>query len=394
MLPSRGYGGAEGLRGLAALLIAATVALGGGMVLAGCGIALTPAQAHPAAATAQPAAQAATAHPTTAPPGATQPAAQSDSATRPTTPLSGPATATLADRGVTPVAHFDPALPVTVTSFERSGNREVTVESAQRIVAVDMSGSVAATVVGLGLGDNLVGRDAAATIPGLEHVPVVTAPGHTLTPEAVLALKPTVVITDGSIGPSDAVAQVRDAGIPVVYVSNEPGFEGAQTLARQVGVALGVAVAGEALAVRIAAEVAQATTAVEALAPARPLRMAFLYLRGSAGVYYLFGAESGADELIRALGGVDAAAQAGISGMQPLADEAMIAVNPDVILVMTKGLESVGGIDGLVASRPAIALTPAGENRRIIDMADADILAFGPRSAAIVEALAHAIYQG
>ncbi len=43
-------------------------------------------------------------------------------------------------------------------------------------------------------------------------------------------------------------------------------------------------------------------------------------------------------------------------------------------------------------SKPALALTGAGENRRIVDMADGDILGFGPRSAAVLDALARAIY--
>ncbi|WP_062385169.1 heme/hemin ABC transporter substrate-binding protein [Demequina iriomotensis] len=311
--------------------------------------------------------------------------------------VAGPATAVLADRGVAVLdGAADPALPVSVASHERDGDRDVTVSDTSRIVAVDMTGAIAATVVAFGLGGSIVGRDTAAELPGLEDVPVVTGASHTLTPEAVLALEPSVVITDGSIGPSDAVAQVRDAGIPVVYVDNEDGFAGAGELARQVGAALGVPDPGAALADRIAAEVAQAAADVADLAAREPepLRMAFLYLRGSAGVYYMFGDESGADDLIDALGGVDAAADAGIRGMQPLTDEAMLAADPDVILVMTKGLESVGGIDGLLAERPAIALTSAGENRRIVDMDDHDILAFGPRSAAIVEALAAAVYGG
>ncbi len=88
--------------------------------------------------------------------------------------------------------------------------------------------------------------------------------------------------------------------------------------------------------------------------------MVFLYLRGSSGIYYLFGEESGADVLIDALGGVDVAAEVGLTGMRPMTDEAMIAADPDLILVMTDGLASVGGVDGLLESKPAIALTNAG----------------------------------
>jgi iron complex transport system substrate-binding protein len=49
-------------------------------------------------------------------------------------------------------------------------------------------------------------------------------------------------------------------------------------------------------------------------------------------------------------------------------------------------------VDGLLEKQPAVALTNAGKHRRIVDMADGDILSFGPRSAAIVDALARAVY--
>lgn len=75
-----------------------------------------------------------------------------------------------------------------------------------------------------------------------------------------------------------------------------------------------------------------------------------------------------------------------------MTDEALIVADPDVILVMTDGLESAGGVDALLAAKPALALTHAGENRRFIDMADGDVLSFGPRAAAVLEALARALY--
>ncbi|WP_084106697.1 hemin ABC transporter substrate-binding protein [Demequina sp. NBRC 110056] len=307
----------------------------------------------------------------------------------------GESTAVLADDTVRVLDEVDqPALPATVTSHHRDGDRDVTVTDASRVVAMDIAGSISATVWALGLGDALVGRDAASDFPGVEDLPVITGSSHTVNAEAILALEPTLVITDGSIGPTDSVDQLRDAGVPVVYVTNDSTFAGAEELARQVGAALGVPDAGDRLAERIGDEVDASVERIGALAPAEGegLRMIFLYLRGTAGVYYMFGEESGADELVRALGGVDVAAEIGLDGMKPLTDEAMLAADPDLILVMSKGLESVGGVDGLLEAKPAIALTQAGQQRRFVDMADSQILAFGPRSAPILEALAAAIY--
>jgi iron complex transport system substrate-binding protein len=202
-------------------------------------------------------------------------------------------------------------------------------------------------------------------------------------------------VTDGSIGPRDVVEQLRDVGITVVFVANEPSFDGAAQLARDVAAVYGAPDAGELLAERVGADVAGKIAEIADIAPREDgdrLRMLFLYLRGSAGVYYLFGEESGADHLIEGLGGIDVAGELGWDGMKPMTDEAMVAADPDLVLVMSHGIESVGGVDGLLADKPAIALTGAGEHRRFVDMEDGQILSFGPRSALVLDALARAIY--
>ena len=89
-----------------------------------------------------------------------------------------------------------------------------------------------------------------------------------------------------------------------------------------------------------------------------------------------------------------AGARAGIS-IRPSTDiSAVMEYLPlvDLILVMTDGLASVGGVDGLLASKPAVALTNAGKHRRLVDMADGQILSFGPQTPAVLDALARTIY--
>tara|TARA_R100001132_G_scaffold1150_3_gene1322 strand:- start:16424 stop:17539 length:1116 start_codon:yes stop_codon:yes gene_type:complete len=310
--------------------------------------------------------------------------------------VEGPTTAVLPNEAIEPIA-VDPtvSLPVTVTSYDSDGEVSVEVADASRVLALDLAGSIAATVWGLGLGDRLVGRDTSTTFEGTADLPLVTSSGHTINAEAVIALRPTLVLTDGTIGPRDVLEQLRQVGVTVVFLDNEPTFDGAAQLARDVGSALGAPAAGEVLAAALEAEVAATVAEIAEILPAdealRP-RVIFLYLRGSSGIYYLFGEGSGADELIAGLGGIDVAAELGWSGERPMTDEALIAADPDVILVMTDGLESVGGVDALLAAKPAIALTHAGQNRRFVDMADGDVLSFGPRSAAVLDALARAVY--
>ncbi len=305
----------------------------------------------------------------------------------------GESSACLPYSGVVPIGDgVESTLPATVVDNQ---DTEVTVTDTSRILALDIYGSLAATVYGLGLGDRLIGRDTSTGFPEAAHLPLVTQNGHELNGEAILDLQPTVIITDSSIGPWDVVLQMREAGIPVVVVTPERSMENSTEVIMAVADALGVHDEGVRLAERVAGEIEDVVAQVDAIAPdddaARP-RIMFFYVRGSAGIYYIFGEDSGADSLIESLGGIDVAGEIGWQGMRPMTAEALVDAAPDVILMMTKGLASVDGVDGLLEAVPAIAETPAGQHRRIVDMSDYEVLSFGPRSAAVIEALARAIY--
>ena len=310
----------------------------------------------------------------------------------------GPSTALLTTQRVTPITDTPPTpvLPVTVISDDLTGPLEVTVESAERIIAVDMAGSLAQTVWGLGLGDRLVGRDISTTIPGTEDLPVVTGTGHAISPESVLALRPDLILTDGTVGPIDVMLQLRQAGITVVFVDVPPGISQGSGQAVRVAEVVGVPEVGLRLAERIDQDVADVIDTIRRNTPTEAddkLRIMFLYLRGSSGIYYLFGSESGAGELITSLGAIDVAGEIGWEGLRPVTDEALISANPDLIMVMTGGIDSVGGVEQLVEAKPAIGLTRAGQNRRFVDMADSEVLGFGPRTPLVLDALARAIYS-
>ncbi len=96
-----------------------------------------------------------------------------------------------------------PVLPVTVHSAD---GRDVTVTDVSRILPVNLYGSIAEIVFSLGLGGNVVGRDIATTFDAAKDLPLVTTAGIDLSAEAILALNPSVVLTDDSIGPAGGPA--------------------------------------------------------------------------------------------------------------------------------------------------------------------------------------------
>lgn len=277
-----------------------------------------------------------------------------------------------------------PELPVTVHS---SDGREVNVRDASRILP--LNGGIAEIVFTLGLGDRVVGRDITATFAEAEKLPQVTK-AHDVSAEGVLSLHPTVVLADTDTGPKEALDQIRDAGVPVVVLDPATELSDVATRTTRVAGALGVPEAGKALNSRMAEDLAAAKAAVpEGSTP----KVAFLYMRGSAAVYLMGGKGSGADSLIDAAGGVDAGVATGLDRpFTPLTSEALVAAAPDVILMMDKGLESVGGIDGLV-DIPGIRQTPAGMNRRVVSLEDGVLLSFGPRTPLVIDLLVSQLHR-
>ncbi|MGW2381134.1 heme/hemin ABC transporter substrate-binding protein [Streptomyces lincolnensis] len=278
-----------------------------------------------------------------------------------------------------------PELPVTVDS---SDGRRVTVKDASRILP--LNGGVAEIVFTLGLGDRVVGRDITATFAEAKKLPQVTR-AHDVSAESVLSLKPTVVLADTDTGPKEAIDQIRGAGVPVVVLDPATELADVSTRTTRIAEALGVPSAGQALNARIDKELAAARAAVPQ--GSRP-KVAFLYMRGSAAVYLMGGKGSGADSLIAAAGAVDAGVEGGLDKpFTPLTSEALVSARPDVILMMDKGLESVGGVDGLV-DIPGIRETPAGLDRRVVTLEDGVLLSFGPRTPLVIDILVDRIHAG
>ena len=308
----------------------------------------------------------------------------------------GPSTAIVGGPSIEPLDVAPvPELPATVQSRDRGGDVEVEVTDASRVLALSMTGSLGEMVHSLGMSDSLVGRDVSTNFPGAEDLPVVTREGHSIDAEGVLSLSPTLILTDGTIGPTDVVLQLRDAGIAVVTVDRAVDAGTTYETTRQVAAALGIEAVADERNAQLKAAIEAKEAEVAKLLPADKAnlpRVAFLYVRGTSGIYYLFGEGSGVDSMIRSVGAVDVAAEIGWKGERPMTDEALIAIDPDVLLVMTQGLKSAGGVDGLLAAQPSIALTTAGMNRRIIDVDEKVLFAGGALLPDVIDGLARAIY--
>jgi iron complex transport system substrate-binding protein len=249
---------------------------------------------------------------------------------------------------------------------------------------VVLANGVAEIIQSLNAQAIIVGRDISSTEDSLADIPIVTS-GHQVLPEKVIALKPDLVLIDASTGPKAAIDTIKAAGISVVETPESWSLKDLPIKVRAVGQAIGAQDQAEEL-------VKQLNQSLNASAVKNSPRVAFLYLRGTSSVYLIGGAGSGADSLLTAIGAIDVGAQTLDRPFNTLTAESLAELNPDVILVMSKGLESVGGIEGLL-KLPGVAQTAAGKNSAVIDVDDSLLLSFGPRTPSLVDALAKALIK-
>jgi iron complex transport system substrate-binding protein len=275
---------------------------------------------------------------------------------------------------------------VDISAVDVTTSRIETTETPKFSKVIALANGSAEIIDSLGLKSILIGRDIASTEPALESVPVVTS-GHQVVAEKIIALSPDLVIIDSSVGPTEAIASLKRAGIKVVQISEVWTVAGISEKVMEVASLLGVESTGKKLASLVESTIVSASKKISG-SP----RVLFLYLRGGNSIYLVGGSGSGADSLLASIGAVDVGATPGSKPFTPLTAESLIALKPDVILVMTKGLESVGGVSGLI-ELPGVAQTPAGKNSRIISVDDSLLLSFGARTPSLLTKMAEALNE-
>lgn len=266
-------------------------------------------------------------------------------------------------------------------SFTGSDGVASSVSDTSRIVT--LSGDLTEFVYELGAGSAVVATDITTVHPQEAALLPKVGIGRFLSTEAVLAQNPTLVIGDTQTGPQSAIDQIRAAGVPVVILDTSTTFSSMYAKIGQLGEILDAGAEAEALTDQLRRDVAEAG-AVNPPSQESP-SIAYVYTRGP-DVMLLFGNDMVTNPVIAAAGARDAGALSGVNGSIPVTPEALIAAAPDIIVVPSEGLETLGGIDGLLGI-PGIAQTPAGASGYILAYPEGDFLTLGPRVAESVAAL-------
>ena len=247
----------------------------------------------------------------------------------------------------------------------------VNVTAPKRVVA--LNGTTVELIYKLGKQGTLVGTDVTGTFPA-NRIPSV---GHwaQLPAEGIISLKPDLVVgtadnfAAGKNG--TVVSQLRAAGVNVLVLpaSDSGGLEGVTARLNMLAQVYATPSAAQALNRNFGTQLA----ALKANRPARAPRVIFLYAHSPSDAS-IYGTAGGADTLITMAGGKNAAP---FADTRSLTAESLVAINPDAIILLDRGMASVGGADGLL-KLPGVAQTNAGRSRRFYTV-DNSVRWIGPR---------------
>ena len=204
----------------------------------------------------------------------------------------------------------------------------VLAEPAQRIISI--SPSLTEILFGVGAGDRLIGRDSNSTFPeaaleaedlgGMwDGIPV----------EAILALEPDLILA-GEIYSADAIAELRDLGLPVYWQANPDDFEGLYDNIRDIAVLTGTEDQAEALVAELSGRVAALD---EKLSPVEVRPLVFYELDASEPANpWTTGGGTFISYVISRAKGQNLGDSLDGEWVQ-ISSEALVAENPDIILL-------------------------------------------------------------
>ena len=269
--------------------------------------------------------------------------------------------------------------PHFVSAKETAG--ETTPDRVGRIIAI--GGSITEIIYALGAEDKLVAVDSTSMYPAsaLERHPDV---GYmrALSAEPVLSVNPDVILAIDDAGPPEVLEQLQSAGVNVLTIPDEPSIEGVYRKIRSVAGVLGREPMGEQLISDIEQEYRDVAIVLSE-AETRP-EVLFLLSFGR-GAPLAAGRDTSAHSMISLAGGNNVMAQ--VSGYKAITPEAIIAAEPEIVVVLQRTFALYGDKEKLFAL-PELATTPAAKQGRLSIFDGLYLIGFGPRTVSAVRDLA------
>jgi len=223
----------------------------------------------------------------------------------------------------------------------------------------------------------LVARDLTSVYPAaIKSLPSVGY-HRALSAEGIISMKPTMLLTDGNLGPDAVVEQVKKVGIPVLVLKPGSSIDSSQALMTRLGKEFHHEKQADSVVAAWKQAMATALADTSTWASPHPPRVLVMHLGQIANDYLALERGTVADQLIRWTGGVNAIDSVG--GMLRLTPELIAKAAPDIIIATDVGFDRVGSADKF-AALPGVAQTPAARSKRIHRVDEIDLMYYSPRT--------------
>ena len=195
----------------------------------------------------------------------------------------------------------------------------------------------------------------------------VTARVRDYNVEQLLSLQPDLVLAP-DWNRQELIQTLRDAGLPVVVTKGPSSVAEVKEALQQIALAAGEPQAGQKLIEQMELEMADIAAKVQNIPQAQKKTVVLISHMASYG-----GKGSLFDNMCRDAGVINGAAAVGLGKNDALTKEAIVAANPDVILVptWTKGNLDVDQVRQELLHDPALQSVKAIREKRLVQVSDA-----------------------
>ncbi|MFI8745233.1 hemin ABC transporter substrate-binding protein [Pseudomonas sp. NPDC077186] len=242
---------------------------------------------------------------------------------------------------------------------------------------VSSGGAISEWVVALGGERRLVGVDTTSRHPAsLSRLPSVGYQ-RALSAEGILALRPDLLLGSEEMGPPPVLEQLTAAGVRIERLPARAELDSLQANLLRLGQLLGDEAAAQRLFADYQGRLQTQRRWVEQAQRSQAAPGVLLLLGHAGGSPLVGGIDTAADWLIGQAGGRNLARH---SGYKALSSEALLALDPQVLVIADRALEGEAARQALLQHNPALAGTRAARDARLLAL-DPTLLVggLGPR---------------
>jgi len=257
----------------------------------------------------------------------------------------------------------------------------------KNLKVVSVGGSITEVIYNLGSFDSIVATDLSSIYPAKAQKLKSVGYWRSIAAEGVLSLDSDAIILSDQSGPETTISQIKSSGKKVYIIEDKPTIESARKKISSIAKILNKEKQGQKLIQDMDKKLSQLKE-IQKKVKSNP-KVLFIYARGNKNLL-VAGKDTSADSMIKMAKATNAITE--FSGFKPLTSEAVVSANPDIILMLNGGLESLGGIEGVI-KLPGIDLTKAGTNKKVVTMDDLYLLGFTNRVGNALTDLTYSLHQ-